>query len=254
MNIKQNYYKGKNILITGATRGIGKSITLELSKLGANVIMLSKNEAALDLIYDEIKDKYKTEPMILKCDLNDLDESKAQEIANVISENYGSLSALINNAATLGKMSSIQDYDLKSWEKTLSTNLTSAFLLSKYMIPLLSNSKIPRLIFTSTSVAQKGKAYWGAYSVSKAGLKALSEILKEELETIPELKVFNLASSKEVHDTFVEIEEMLLRVGYLLKHTSKAKISKFKNFILRANTSMHEINVLRGIVHQTTWF
>ena len=69
-----------------------------------------------------------------------------------------------------------------------------------------------------------------------------------------ELKVFNLASSREVHDTFVEIEEMLLRVGYLLKHTSKAKISKFKNFILRANTSMHEINVLRGIVHQINWF
>ncbi len=72
--------------------------------------------------------------------------------------------------------------------------------------------------------------------------------------TLNELKVFNLASSKEVHDTFVEIEEMLLRVGYLLKHTSKAKISKFKNFILRANTSMHEINVLRGIVHQINWF
>ncbi len=69
-----------------------------------------------------------------------------------------------------------------------------------------------------------------------------------------ELKVFNLASSKEVHYTFVEIEEMLLRVGYLLKHTSKAKISKFKNFILSANTSMHEINVLRGIVHQINWF
>ena len=69
-----------------------------------------------------------------------------------------------------------------------------------------------------------------------------------------ELKVFNLASSKEVHDSFVEIEEMLLRVGYLLKHTSNAKIRKFKNFILRANTSMHEINVLRGIVHQINWF
>ena len=69
-----------------------------------------------------------------------------------------------------------------------------------------------------------------------------------------ELKVFNLASSNEVHDTFAELEEMLLRVGYLLEHTSKAKISKFKNFILRANTSMHEINVLRGIVHQINWF
>ena len=64
----------------------------------------------------------------------------------------------------------------------------------------------------------------------------------------------NLAPSREVHDTVVEIEEMLLRVGYLLKHTSKAKISKFKKFILRANTSKHEINVLRGIFHQINWF
>ena len=69
-----------------------------------------------------------------------------------------------------------------------------------------------------------------------------------------ELEVFNLASSKQIHDSFIEIEEMLLRIGYLLKHTSSAKISKFKNFILRANTSKHEINVLRGIVHQINWF
>ena len=69
-----------------------------------------------------------------------------------------------------------------------------------------------------------------------------------------ELEVFNLASSKQIHDSFVEIEEMLLGVGYLLKHTSRAKISKFKKYILRANTSSHEINVLRGIVHQIIWF
>ena len=69
-----------------------------------------------------------------------------------------------------------------------------------------------------------------------------------------ELEVFNLASSKQIYDSFLEIEEMLIRVGYLLKHTSKAKISKFKSYILRANTSMHEINVLRGIVHQINWF
>ena len=68
------------------------------------------------------------------------------------------------------------------------------------------------------------------------------------------LEVFNLASTKQIHDSFVEIEEMLLEVGYLLKHTSRAKISKFKKFILRANTSMQEINVLRGIVHQLNWF
>ena len=68
------------------------------------------------------------------------------------------------------------------------------------------------------------------------------------------LEVFNLASSKQIHDSFLEIEEMLLRVGYLLEHTSKVKITKFKNYILRANTSMHEMNTLRGIVHQISWF
>jgi len=92
-------------------------------------------------------------------------------------------------------------------------------------------------------------------NLSHAVSIALYELKKSSKRNFDkELKVFNLASSKEVHDTFVEIEEMLLRVGYLLKHTSKAKISKFKNFILRANTSMHEVNVLRGIVHQINWF
>ncbi|MAV60776.1 MAG: polyketide synthase [Gammaproteobacteria bacterium] len=191
MNLKSENLKGKNILITGASRGIGKYLTKKFSSLGVNVIMLSKNEETLDLIYDEIKEKYKTDPCILKCDLENLDENKAQEIANVISENYDCLDALINNAAILGKMSSIMDYDLKTWEKAISTNLTSSFLLSKYLIPILKQSQLPRLIFTSSGVALEGKAYWGAYSVSKAGLKALSEILKEELETIPKLKVFN---------------------------------------------------------------
>jgi len=84
---------------------------------------------------------------------------------------------------------------------------------------------------------------------------ALYELNKSSKKSFnQELEVFNLASSKQIHDSFLEIEELLLGVGYLLKHTSRAKISKFKNYILRANTSMHEINVLRGIVHQINWF
>ena len=79
-------------------------------------------------------------------------------------------------------MSSIKDYDLQSWEKVLKINLTSGFLLSKYTIPLMQLSSMPRIIFTSSSVAKKGKAYWGAYSVSKAGIKVLAEILNDELE------------------------------------------------------------------------
>ena len=92
-------------------------------------------------------------------------------------------------------------------------------------------------------------------NLSHAVSIVLYELNKSSKKNInKKLEVFNLASSKQVHDLFMEIEEMLLRVGYLLKHTSRAKISKFKKFTLRANTSMHEINVLRGIVHQIKWF
>ena len=92
-------------------------------------------------------------------------------------------------------------------------------------------------------------------NLSHAVSIVLYELNQSSKKNINEkLEVFNLASTKQIHDSFVEIEEILLEVGYLLKHTSSAKISKFKKFILRANTSMHEINVLRGIVHQIKWF
>ena len=76
-------------------------------------------------------------------------------------------------------------------------------------------------------------------NLSHAVSIALYELNKSSKRNFDqEIKVFNLASSKQIHDSFLEIEELLLKVGYLLKHTSKAKISKFKNFILRANTCL----------------
>ena len=83
-------------------------------------------------------------------------------------------------------------------------------------------------------------------------LYELSKTGKSDLNI--ESKVFNLASSKQITDSFLEIDKLLTKVGYLLKHTSRAKISKFKKFIIRANTTKHEINILRGIVHQINWY
>ena len=188
---KLDHLKDKNILITGASKGIGRSLAINLSKHKANVILLARNEDLLDTLYDEIKEKYNTNPMIIGCDLSQFEEDEAQEIANVVSKNYKCLDALINNASILKKMSSVNDYDLKSWKKVLNVNLTSAFLLSKYLMPLMMDSKLPRIIFTSSGVANKGKAYWGAYSVSKAGIKNLSEILNDELNSLTNFKVFN---------------------------------------------------------------
>ena len=191
MEIDKNNLNKKNILVTGASNGIGKSLAINLSKLGANILMLSRNEVELDSIYNEIKEKYKTDPCILKCDLENLDDSKSQEIVNTILDNYKGLDAIIHNASVLEKMSHIQSYDSKTWEKILKINLTSSFMLSKHLIPLMQSSSNPRIIFTTSSVGNKGKAFWGAYSVSKAGINALSEILADELESISNIKIFN---------------------------------------------------------------
>ena len=88
-------------------------------------------------------------------------------------------------------MSHIESYDLTTWERVLKINLTSIFLLSKNLIPLLKKASNPRIIFTSSSVGKKGQAFWGAYSVSKAGLNALSEIIADEVESVSDIKVFN---------------------------------------------------------------
>ncbi len=92
-------------------------------------------------------------------------------------------------------------------------------------------------------------------NLSHAVSIVLYELTKSSTNNLEkDLQLFDLASSKQIYESFNEIEEMLIKTGYLLEHTANSKISKFKKFILKAKTSSYEINVLRGIVHQINWF
>ena len=77
------------------------------------------------------------------------------------------------------------------WDEVLNINLRAPFLLTKTLKSILEDSTLPRIIFTSSGVANIGRAFWGAYSVSKFGLKGLAEIFANELETTSSIKVFN---------------------------------------------------------------
>ena len=224
----------KNILITGASRGIGKCLALNFSEYGANTILLSKDEKLLDQVYDEIKRKYKTNPMIITCDLNNLDENYCQEITNSIQKTYGNLDALINNAAIVEKLSTIENYDLKTWEKVIKVNLTSSFLLSRFLLPILKISEIPRIIFTSSGVAKKGGSFWGAYSISKGGIKVLAEILKDEVETTSRLKIFNFDPKATRTDmrahAFPAEDPLQLKKPNATQHAKKSKKTALKNY------------------------
>ena len=183
--------KNKNILITGATDGIGAQISKLYSSHGANIILLGRNEEKLNKIYDDIIKNADTKPLILEYDLNQISDNGAKEIANAISDEYGVLNGLIHNAAELGKLTSLENYSLDDWDKLMRVNLTAPFLLTKYLLPSLKEADNGRVILTSSGVAHKGRAFWGAYSISKAALKTMQEIFSEEFEGSSSIKFFS---------------------------------------------------------------
>ena len=183
--------KNKNILITGATDGIGAQISKLYSSHGANIILLGRNEEKLNKIYDDIIENKDTKPLILECDLNQISDNGAKEIAKAISDEYGVLHGLIHNAAELGKLTSLENYSLDDWDKLMRVNLTAPFLLTKYLLPSLKEADNGRVILTSSGVAHKGRAFWGAYSISKAALKTMQEIFSEEFEGSSSIKFFS---------------------------------------------------------------
>ena len=187
----------KSILITGSSDGIGKSLAIEFSKLGANIILLGRNSEKLDAVYDLLDhSRVSQKHLILEADLALLSNEAAQEIFIAISQEFEVLDGIIHNAALLGTMSSLEDYALSSWDEVMKVNLRAPFILTKTLKVMLENASLPRLIFTSSGVANKGRSFWGAYSVSKFGIKGLAEIFKDELEATTKIKVFNFDPGK----------------------------------------------------------
>jgi len=91
----------------------------------------------------------------------------------------------VHNAGILGQRLSIEQYDVAEWQRVVHLNLTVPFVLTQALLPLLRHSSDPSIIFTSSGVGRVGKAFWGAYSVSKFGTEALSQILADENRHTP---------------------------------------------------------------------
>lgn len=188
MNISTNYditkdeLKGKVILVTGANRGFGKALTLDLAKAGATVIMLGRDLGSLETAYDEVVNNNFAEPILYPMDLEGATPEHYQQLQKDILDNFGKLDGLIHNASTIGTMMPIDQYDIKIWYSTMQINVNAPFMLTQFLIPILNKSDDSRVIFLSSSVGRTARAYWGAYGVSKFAIEGLSKTLSEELE------------------------------------------------------------------------
>ncbi len=181
--------KDKTILITGTGSGIGRAAAKTLSQFGAQLILLSKDLGKLESLYEEIVEQGLKEPLIHPMDFEDAEEEQYLKIKKAIKDRFENLDGLINNAGILGEKKPLEQYQYSIWKKVLNVNLDSAFLLTKTLLPLLNHSKLSSVVFTSSGVGKKGRAYWGAYAISKFATEGLVQILSEELEKTSGIRV-----------------------------------------------------------------
>lgn len=178
------------ILVTGAGYGIGRTAALTYARAGATVLLLGRTERALNDTYDLIEAEGLAQPAILPFDLNTSDEEPYQQLAKLIADNFGHLDGALLNAGVLGQRTPVENYHAQTWQKVMQINLNGQFLLSKQLIPLLRQApNDASLIFTTSSVGRKARAYWGAYAVSKFATEGLMQLLADELENTSRIRV-----------------------------------------------------------------
>ena len=110
----------KTILITGSSDGIGKMLAIEISKLGANIILLGRNQKKLNNVYDQLNTSTSLQKhLIIETDLNTLNNITADEIFIAINQEFNDIDGLIHNAAILGTMTPLRDYDMSIWDQVI---------------------------------------------------------------------------------------------------------------------------------------
>lgn len=174
--------KDRVILVTGAGDGIGRAAALSYARHGATVILLGRTIKKLEAVYDEIENAGCAKPAIIPLNLEGATLRDYDETAMQIDETFGRLDGLLHNASILGQRTPIELYDPETWNQVLQVNLTSHFMMTQSFIPLLRKSGNASMIFTSSSVGRQGRAHWGAYAISKAGIENLMQVLADELD------------------------------------------------------------------------
>lgn len=180
--VKADLLNQKNILITGAGDGIGREAALTYSSYGANLILVGRTLAKLEQVKQEIISNSKFTPSvsIYPLDLLTISESQCHELATDINQNYTYLDGVLHNASILGKIAPIIDQPINLWHDVMQVNVNATFMLTQALLPLLLQAPNSSLIFTTSSVGRRGRANWGAYSVSKFATEGLMQVLSDE--------------------------------------------------------------------------
>ena len=174
--------KGRVILVTGAGRGIGAAAAKTYAAHGATVLLLGKTEANLAQVYDEIEAAGQPQPVVIPFNLETALPHQYDELAAMIEKEFGHLDGLLHNASIIGPRTPIEQLSGENFMRVMHVNVNAMFMLTSTLLPLLKLSQDASVVFTSSSVGRKGRAYWGAYGVSKFATEGLMQTLADELD------------------------------------------------------------------------
>jgi NAD(P)-dependent dehydrogenase (short-subunit alcohol dehydrogenase family) len=180
------------ILVTGAATGIGRAAALVFAQHGATLVLLDRQDKALEQTYDAIEQAGGAQPAIIALDLAKASLEHYQALQQQLEQELGRLDGLLHNAAELGELAPLELYNLELWSKVFTVNVHAPLLLTRACLPLLRKSQDASIIFTTADVGRKGRAYWGAYGVTCFALEGLMQILAEELEANTNIRVNSL--------------------------------------------------------------
>jgi NAD(P)-dependent dehydrogenase (short-subunit alcohol dehydrogenase family) len=183
--------QGRIALVTGASRGIGRAVAIELAKAGAHVIALARTQGGLEDLDDAIR-AGGGEATLMPCDIKDFDA--LDRLGAVILQRWGKLDILVGNAGALGPVTPLGNVEPRQWDDTFAINVTANWRLIRALDPLLRASDAGRAIFITSGTAHEAlfKPYWGPYVASKAALDAMVRTYAAETKNITAVRVMSV--------------------------------------------------------------
>lgn len=174
--------ENKIALVTGASRGIGYQIAKQMAAEGAHVIALARTVGGLEELDDEIKSAGGSATLV-PLDLTDM--GGIDRLGGAIKERWGKLDVMVANAGLLGVLAPIGHIEAKTFDKTMTVNVTSTWRLIRSVDPLLRVSGGGRAIVMSSGAAHSAKAYWSLYAATKAACEAMVRSWANETMNTP---------------------------------------------------------------------
>jgi NAD(P)-dependent dehydrogenase (short-subunit alcohol dehydrogenase family) len=171
--------RGKVALITGGSRGIGKAVAAAYSREGAAVFVCGRSAQDVEQVAREIR---QSGGEIDGCTGDVGSAEDVKRIVRATTERFSTIDVLVNNASVLGPRVPIVDYPFSAWEEVIRINLSGIFLMVHEVLPIMLARRTGSIINLTSGVGRRGKARWGAYAASKAGVECLTQVLADEVK------------------------------------------------------------------------